>query len=1148
MVMDISSLQAYVSATTQERGRELLRSGRVLECSLDVDGFEWAVAGRVQGTQRRPYHTQATVVFDASGNVDWFESTCSCPVGDDCKHGVALVGKAMDMQRSTAHASGPVAVMSDKQQQRVAHWLEQLELVQDSAQNPAALASSIAPDEEQPVYLLQASTPRGSSVAQLHLSWKMSRRKKSGEWIKPRPPSFMAQYALVSERAEHGLSPDQECIRILQGLQEGAGHLQRQTDARTTLQGEVGAFVLQKCAVTGRLFWQAEDGLISGPPLHWSSTPAPLAWDWQPASAPASAVPLWQLQPQVRDEQGQGRPLSDNLQVFAGPPALYVDLQQHQCGLLALPAGMDAALLAVLLDAPPLPADMFHAAQGRLVQRLAPLQSFPPGVEAPSAWPQCTLQPVLTLRPLAPALRPQHGLMQAQLVFDYQGLVGDWGDHAAVVAVTDPRAPGRTVLLTRDLQAEAQVHRQLQALGLQCTDPSIGYVCPSEAVWLEWAAQDWQPLRAAGFTLQLEAQLDGWVHTVQALDVRLAAPDDMDTSPSMGAEGDGMQDAEAESAWFDLSLGIEIDGRRHDVLPWLPGWLAQVRSGPSGPELPTWLWQEQADGRWLRLPSAALQPWLQALLELVQERDFSGDHVRLSRLEALRLAAGMDLGAGQIWEGAKPLRALLGQLVDGSGTLPDVPVPRQLQAQLRPYQQHGLNWLQFLRRHQLGGVLADDMGLGKTLQTLAHLLCEQEAGRLDRPCLVLAPVSLLGNWRREAARFTPSLRVHVWHGLERHSGPFAEDCDVLIAPYSLLQRDRVLWLEQRWHVLVLDEAQHIKNASSQAAQVVRALDARQRIALSGTPLENHLGELWSLFHFLMPGFLGSQKRFNALFRVPIEKQGDHAALQRLRQRVTPFMLRRTKTTVATELPPCIESITSVSLAGAQADLYETIRLATEKSVRDALAEKGLARSQIQLLDALLKLRQVCCDPRLVKNNTQAAKVKTSAKLERLMELLLELVGQGRKVLVFSQFTSMLSLIEDELARVGLAWTKLTGQTRERDAAIERFTSGAVPIFLISLKAGGTGLNLPQADTVIHYDPWWNPAVQAQATGRAHRIGQTRQVVVYKLVAEGTIEERILSLQERKATLAQGLLTGAAGRDQPLFTESDVAELLLPLGA
>ena len=258
------------------------------------------------------------------------------------------------------------------------------------------------------------------------------------------------------------------------------------------------------------------------------------------------------------------------------------------------------------------------------------------------------------------------------------------------------------------------------------------------------------------------------------------------------------------------------------------------------------------------------------------------------------------------------------------------------------------------------------------------------------------------------------------------------------------------------------------------------------------------------------------------------------------------MLRRTKRAVATELPDKIEAISSVELSGKQADLYETIRLTTEKAVRDALANKGLAKSQIQILDALLKLRQVCCDPRLLPL-ASAKKIRQSAKLEHLMTLLPEMLAEGRRVLLFSSFTSMLALIEDELKARGIAWAKLTGQSQKRDEIIERFTSGAVPLFLISLKAGGVGLNLPQADTVIHYDPWWNPAAENQATDRAHRIGQKNQVFVYKLVAQGTIEERILALQERKAALAESMYSGSLARKQPLFTESDVAELLRPLG-
>jgi SNF2 family DNA or RNA helicase len=534
-----------------------------------------------------------------------------------------------------------------------------------------------------------------------------------------------------------------------------------------------------------------------------------------------------------------------------------------------------------------------------------------------------------------------------------------------------------------------------------------------------------------------------------------------------------------------------------------------------------------------------------ALLDLVGDRthDFNGDSLKLSRMEAVRTSAA--LGEGAVWEGAAALRAMVAQL-HGASALPEVPLPATVKATLRPYQQQGLNWLQFLSAHGLAGVLADDMGLGKTLQTLAHIQVEKDAGRLTHPALIIAPVSLMGNWQREAARFCPGLRSLVLHGAGRHEvADSVAEHDLVIAPYSLLQRDRERWLAHEWHLVVLDEAQNIKNASTHAAQVVGQLQARHRLCLSGTPMENHLGEIWSLFHFLMPGFLGSQQRFKEMFRTPIEKLGDSARMVQLRTRITPFMLRRTKALVASELPPKVETVMPVEMTGAQADLYETIRLGMERTVREALQSKGLAKSQITILDALLKLRQVCCHPQLVPLDA-AKKVNASAKLDQLMTLLPEMLAEGRRILLFSQFTSMLTLIEAELKKRKLPWVKLTGQSQQRDAIIEQFTSGQVPLFLISLKAGGVGLNLPQADTVIHYDPWWNPAVEAQATDRAHRIGQTQSVWVIKLVAQGTIEERILVLQERKAQLASSLYDTSAGRKEPLFTESDLAELLKPL--
>jgi SNF2 family DNA or RNA helicase len=304
-------------------------------------------------------------------------------------------------------------------------------------------------------------------------------------------------------------------------------------------------------------------------------------------------------------------------------------------------------------------------------------------------------------------------------------------------------------------------------------------------------------------------------------------------------------------------------------------------------------------------------------------------------------------------------------------------------------------------------------------------------------------------------------------------------------------------------------------------QMACKLEGNQRLCLTGTPVENHLGEAWSLFTFLMPGLLGDHKKFTRLYRTPIEKQGDTDRKEALAKRLRPFVLRRLKENVAKELPPKTVIVRKVSLNDEQRDLYEVVRHVMNDRVREEIEAKGLARSQIVILDALLKMRQTCCDPRLVKL-AAAKKVKNSAKLDELMDMLPTLIEEGRKILLFSQFTSMLDLIKPALRDVGIPFVELCGSTKDRKTPINQFQNGEVPLFLISLKAGGTGLNLTAADTVIHYDPWWNPSVENQATDRAHRIGQDKPVFVYKLIAEGTVEERILELQEKKAGLAEAL--------------------------
>ncbi|MGX9686802.1 SNF2-related protein [Deinococcus wulumuqiensis] len=432
-----------------------------------------------------------------------------------------------------------------------------------------------------------------------------------------------------------------------------------------------------------------------------------------------------------------------------------------------------------------------------------------------------------------------------------------------------------------------------------------------------------------------------------------------------------------------------------------------------------------------------------------------------------------------------------------------------------------------------------------TLQTLAHLLKEKEEGRADRPTLVIAPTSVIGNWQAEAARFTPDLRVLLLHGKDRHT-EFARipQADVVLTTYPLLPRDIDELRQHEYHLVILDEAQNIKNNKTAAAKAAGSLTARHRLALTGTPLENHLGELWSQFNFLAPGLLHDEKTFQKLYRTPIEKRGDTARQAALSARVRPFILRREKKDVARELPPKTEIPVRVTLEGDQRDLYETVRVTMQSRVREELAARGLARSTIAILDALLKLRQAVTDPRLVKLDA-ARTVEGNAKLEWLEANLPQMVEEGRRVLIFSGFATLLGHLEDTLRREGIPYSKITGQTKDRQKQIDAFQSGETHVFLITLKAGGVGLNLTAADTVIHYDPWWNPAAEDQATDRAYRIGQDKPVFVYKLIAAGSVEERILDLQARKAALARGVLDGGL-TDATQLTVQDLDRLFAPL--
>ena len=608
-----------------------------------------------------------------------------------------------------------------------------------------------------------------------------------------------------------------------------------------------------------------------------------------------------------------------------------------------------------------------------------------------------------------------------------------------------------------------------------------------------------------------------------------------------------IEEDESKDNWFSLELGVDVDGQRINLLPGLLEVLntcADSESLESIFRTPTRFRAIPIDGhRYAVLPPERLRRLLYVLEEL-----HSGNRRSLALRETdLPLVRGLDETFDDEqqslrWTGTRSAVEKARQLASTEGP-PKVRPATGLQATLRPYQQEGLEWLQNLITNRVGGVLADDMGLGKTLQTIAHLATEKESGRMDCPSLVVVPTSLIGNWQRELKKFAPFLRVIAVHGAKRHlQYEKIARAQVIATTYPVLLRDLDRFAQLHFHLVVLDEAQAIKNQRSLAHAAVSSLKCNHRLCLTGTPVENNLGELWALFHFLMPGFLGDQQTFKSRYQTPIEKDRNEVRLLQLRHRVAPFILRRMKDTVAKDLPPKTELVRPVELDGDQRDLYESIRIAAHDQVRQVIRKKGLHGSTITILDALMKLRQVCCDPRLIASPA-ARTVKNSSKYEFLMEMLENQLSNGHRVLLFSQFTRMLRLIGDGLRERGFPYIELTGATQDRQAKCDQFETGQADIFLISLKAGGTGLNLTSADTVIHYDPWWNPAAQAQATDRAYRIGQKRPVFVYNLIVAGSVEERMLKLQRLKRHLADTILGQGSAHS---LSEEDIEELFQPL--
>ena len=651
----------------------------------------------------------------------------------------------------------------------------------------------------------------------------------------------------------------------------------------------------------------------------------------------------------------------------------------------------------------------------------------------------------------------------------------------------------------RDYPAEAAVHEAMVASGLKL-DESLDFYTPVKEP-LAWIFDELPKLAATDCEVFGEEALKTHRVNRHQLNVKVAVASDID--------------------WFDLKMEIDFGG----VMLSLANLKQAVRHQNSFVKL--------ADGSLARLP----EEWEKRFRHFFNFAEVDGEKggAQIASAHAMLIDALFDEVQEKQYDEQFKKRVM--KLRDFKG-IAEVPAPANLQGTLRPYQQAGLNWMGFLQEYGFNGCLADDMGLGKTIQTLAFLLREKSLNghaalrpegkkeEKSKTSLIVAPLSVLFNWEKECAKFSPDLSLLIHHGLEREkSAAHFSEYDIILTSYATMRLDIEFFKDFRFHYVILDESQNIKNPISQTAKAAAILQGKHRLVLTGTPVENNTSELWSQFSFLNPGMLGTLHYFQNAFSVPIERYNDEAAANLLRKMIAPFLLRRTKDEVVKELPPKSEQIYYCEMTDGQKKYYNQVRDQYRAEIMNVIDTTGLQDARFKVLQGLTKLRQLACHPRLIDETSR----RDSGKFEAFLESLREIVAGGHKVLVFSQFVKMLKLIAEELKKEKIKFEVLTGATRDRETCVKNFQEDpATKVFLISLKAGGLGLNLTAADYVMIYDPWWNPAAERQATDRAHRIGQTKNVFVYKMITRDTVEEKILELQKRKENLVSQLITTDAG--------------------
>ena len=1041
------------------RGLDYYNNKKVLDYKIYGDEEEgFIVRSSVKGTS---LYSQ-TINISHYDNVE-MEGDCSCPVGYNCKHIVAVLLHLMEHD--------PVFKGKDA----VTLWLDKFMKIHKKQE--------IEPTDNRGYFLIFRLFENDSNDFDFYKAKMLKNGSLSkGSKISKEDMFYYSQYnwkySFLTEK-------DRELINYLKNIED--------VNNNNVFEGEYGAFVLKKLCESGSCYFRG-----SSIALFFENVTKSLEFSWE-------------------EKEDKSRLVSNmHINDFLIPkttPILCIDMERNS--LCHVDTVYTSEELDCMLQMPELSSSETEKVS-QSVLKVLPEVDFPLpksfNVEEVNVLPK----PTLYLYALKNSNRRVH-IMELHFFYDdYK--VNSYPANRNEMFFKDDES----IRVIRNREKESEYREKLSALDFTLDTKLSGYLSEANPTkqtaierWRNFMHNEIPKLKEEGWAVEID----------ETFNFNFEYMDNITVESSSGSE---------TNPWFELSFSVEIGGKSVSLVPIVSSLLEEFNSID---EIPKKLNLELEEGRYLHMDSDEIRPILQTIFELFDKKKGNSLIIRPYDAHLLEFDDKSDI----VWKGAKELQSLSYKLKNFQGIESVVP-SKNLQAELREYQQFGLDWLNFLHGFKFGGILADDMGLGKTIQTLAFLQLLKSKNELNAPSLIVMPTSLIGNWKNEIEKFTPDLTYLVLYGSDR-AEKFKDisSYDIVLTTYSLAQRDQEKYNKENFFYIILDEAQKIKNPKTKLAVAIKGFNATHRLALSGTPIENHLGELWSIFDFLMPGFLDSLSFFKSLYQNPIEQENDIGRSELLNKKIKPFILRRTKNEVVLELPPKTEIIKKAIFGTKQATLYENIRVTMEEKVRNAIKGKGLSRSHITILDALLKLRQVCCHPELLKLES-AKGIHDSTKLEMFLELIDELHSEGRKVLVFSQFTTMLSILEKEIIKRKITYTKLTGSTRKRDEAIEKFTKGDAQIFLISLKAGGVGLNLVEADTVIHYDPWWNPAVENQATDRAYRIGQDKPVFVYKLIVENSIEEQILKLQEKKKGLQDGIYNSKQESDKK-FTGDELVDLL-----